>query len=129
MIHRAPFGSMERFVAVLLENCAGKLPLWLVPTQVKILPISDKYNDYAYEVEKNLKARNIRASIDDRSEKIGRKIRDTELAKIPYMLIVGEKEMESRTVGVRKQSAGELGNQDLETFIQLIEKEVNDKIS
>lgn len=129
MIHRAPFGSMERFVAVLLENCAGKLPLWLVPTQVKILPISDKYNDYAYEVEKNLKARNIRASIDDRSEKIGRKIRDTELAKIPYMLIVGEKEMESRTVGVRKQSAGEIGNQDLEAFIQLIEKEVNDMIS
>ncbi|UAY54816.1 threonine--tRNA ligase [Arachidicoccus terrestris] len=129
MIHRAPFGSMERFVAVLLENCAGKLPLWLVPTQVKILPISDKYNDYAYEVEKTLKARNVRASVDERSEKIGRKIRDTELAKIPYMLIVGEKEMESQTVGVRKQSAGELGSQDLETFIQLIEKEVNDKIS
>lgn len=129
MIHRAPFGSMERFVAVLLENCAGKLPLWLVPTQVKILPISDKYNDYAYTVEKTLKASNVRAQVDDRSEKVGRKIRDTELAKIPYMLIVGEKDLQSNTVSVRKQSAGELGSQNLETFIQLIEKEVNDKIN
>jgi len=128
MIHRAPFGSMERFVAVLLENCAGKLPLWLVPTQVKILPISDKYNDYAAEVEKTLKASNIRVSIDDRSEKIGRKIRDTELAKIPYMLIVGEKEMADKTIGVRKQSAGELGAMVINDFIQLVEKEVNDKI-
>jgi threonyl-tRNA synthetase len=127
MIHRAPFGSMERFVAVLLENCAGKLPLWLVPTQVKILPISDRFNDYAKEVEKTLKANNIRVSIDQRSEKVGRKIRDTELAKIPYMLIVGEKEMESNTVGVRKQSAGELGAMALKDFIQIIEKEVNEK--
>lgn len=129
MIHRAPFGSMERFVAVLLENCAGKLPLWLVPTQVKILPISDRFNDYAKEVEKTLKANNIRVSIDQRSEKVGRKIRDTELAKIPYMLIVGEKEMESNTVGVRKQSAGELGAMALKDFIQIIEKEVNEKTS
>jgi threonyl-tRNA synthetase len=127
MIHRAPFGSMERFVAVLLENCAGKLPLWLVPTQVKILPISDRFNDYAKEVEKTLKANNIRVSIDQRSEKVGRKIRDTELAKIPYMLIVGEKEMESNTVGVRKQSAGELGAMALKDFIQIVEKEVNEK--
>lgn len=127
MIHRAPFGSMERFVAVLLENCAGKLPLWLVPTQVKILPISDRFNDYAKEVEKTLKANNIRVSIDQRSEKVGRKIRDTELAKIPYMLIVGEKEMESNTVGVRKQSAGELGAMALKDFIQIVEKEANEK--
>jgi len=129
MIHRAPFGSMERFVAVLLENCAGKLPLWLVPTQVKILPISDRFNDYAKQVEKTLKANNIRVSIDERSEKVGRKIRDTELAKIPYMLIVGEKEMESHTVGVRKQSAGELGAMALTDFIELIEKEVREKTS
>jgi len=129
MIHRAPFGSMERFVAVLLENCAGKLPLWLVPTQVKILPVSDKYNDYAKEVEKTLKAADVRVLIDERSEKVGRKIRDTELAKIPYMLIVGEKDVEAKTVSVRKQSAGELGAMQVSDFIQLIEKEVKEKTS
>src|SRR5690606_33308378 len=102
MIHRAPFGSMERFIAVLLEHCGGNLPLWLAPLQVKLLPISDKYNDYAQQVADALMAEDIRAEIDDRSEKIGRKIRDTELMKVPYMLIVGEKEMDENKVAVRK---------------------------
>lgn len=124
MIHRAPFGSMERFVAVLLEHCAGKLPMWLIPTQVKILPISDKYSDYAHEVLAMLKKKDIRSEVDDRSEKIGKKIRDTELAKIPYMLIVGEKEMESKTLGVRKQAVGDLGAKSIEEFISIIQEEV-----
>jgi threonyl-tRNA synthetase len=128
MIHRAPFGSMERFVAVLLEHCGGKLPLWLVPTQVKILPISDKFMEYAEQIKKDLQKKDIRVEIDDRQEKIGRKIRDTELDKIPYMLIVGEKEMESQTIGVRKQSVGDLGSQSVEEFATLIQKEVEEKI-
>lgn len=127
MIHRAPFGSMERFVAVLLEHCSGKLPLWLVPTQVKVLPISDKFMSYASTIEAQLKAQDIRCEIDDRQEKIGRKIRDTELDKIPYMLIVGEKEMESNTVGVRKQGLGDLGAMSLAGFAAIIHKEVAEK--
>lgn len=129
MIHRAPFGSMERFIAVLLEHCGGKLPLWLMPTQVKVLPISDKFLDYANEVVDILKRKDIRVEIDDRQEKIGRKIRDTELEKIPYMLIVGEKEMESKTVGVRKQGTGDLGAQSVEDFAALVLKEVEEKLS
>ncbi len=129
MIHRAPFGSMERFIAVLLEHCGGKLPLWLIPTQVKVLPISDKFLDYANEVVDTLRKNDIRVEIDDRQEKIGRKIRDTELEKIPYMLIVGEKEMESKTVGVRKQGTGDLGAQSVADFAALIQKEVEEKIS
>lgn len=128
MIHRAPFGSMERFVAVLLEHCAGKLPLWLVPTQVKILPISDKFSPYAHEVLAQLKQKDIRAEVDDRNEKIGKKIRDTELAKIPYMLVVGEKEMESKTVGVRKQSVGDLGAKIVDEFVQTLQEEIEQKI-
>ncbi|HTO17093.1 MAG TPA: threonine--tRNA ligase [Edaphocola sp.] len=128
MIHRAPFGSMERFIAVLLEHCSGKLPLWLVPTQVKILPISDKFMDYAEAVAAQLKANDIRVEIDDRQEKIGRKIRDTELERIPYMLIVGEKEKESNTIGVRKQSVGDLGAETTESFISMIQKEVQEKL-
>jgi threonyl-tRNA synthetase len=129
MIHRAPFGSMERFVAVLLEHCSGKLPLWLVPTQVKILPISDKFMAYAEEVAKALKSNEIRCEIDDRQEKIQRKIRDTELEKIPYMLIVGEKEMESKTLGVRKQSVGDLGAQTIEEFVAHIQHEIDQKLA
>jgi len=128
MIHRAPFGSMERFVAVLLEHCAGKLPLWLVPTQVKILPISDKFSGYAHEVRSLLKQKEIRAEVDDRNEKIGKKIRDTELAKIPYMLIVGEKEVESKTVGVRKQSVGDLGAKTVDEFASVLLEEIEQKI-
>ena len=116
MIHRAPFGSMERFIAVLIENCAGKFPLWLAPLQVKILPISDKYNDYALELVQLLKAADIRAEIDDRSEKIGRKIRDTEMMKVPYMLVIGEKEMTERTVSVRKHGEGDKGSVSIDAF-------------
>ena len=101
MIHRAPFGSLERFIAVLLEHCGGNLPLWLTPLQVMILPISDKYTDYCKEVAELFKNADIRAEIDERNEKIGRKIRDAEMMKTPYMLIIGEKEAESRTVAVR----------------------------
>lgn len=129
MIHRAPFGSMERFIAVLLEHCSGKLPLWLVPTQVKVLPISDKFMEYAEEIAAELKRKEIRCEIDDRQEKIGRKIRDTELEKIPYMLIVGEKEMESKTVGVRKQSVGDLGAQTIEEFAVHIQTEIDAKLA
>ncbi|PQJ11030.1 threonine--tRNA ligase [Flavipsychrobacter stenotrophus] len=116
MIHRAPFGSMERFIAVLLEHCAGNLPFWLAPLQVKVLPISDKYNEYAKSVIAALRSEDIRATIDDRSEKIGRKIRDTEMMKVPYMLIVGEKEQENQTVSVRKHGDGDKGAVSIADF-------------
>ncbi len=117
MIHRAPFGSMERFIAVLLEHCGGNLPLWLTPLQIKVLPISDKYNEYAASVVAQLKSADLRAEVDDRGEKIGRKIRDTELMKVPYMLIVGEKEMNDGTVGVRIHGEGDKGALPLAQFI------------
>ena len=113
MIHRAPFGSMERFVAVLIEHTGGKFPLWLTPDQVSILPISEKFNDYAYEVKRQLEAEDLSVLVDDRNEKIGRKIRDTELKRIPYMLIVGEKEAENNEVSVRKQGEGDKGSMKL----------------
>ncbi|MDR3678634.1 MAG: threonine--tRNA ligase [Flavipsychrobacter sp.] len=125
MIHRAPFGSMERFIAVLIENCAGNFPLWLAPLQVKVLPISDKYGDYAKEVASQLKIAGVRAEIDDRAEKIGRKIRDTELMKVPYMLIVGEKEMNDGMVSVRKHGEGDKGSVTLDAFVN----EVNDVVN
>ena len=109
MIHRAPFGSMERFVAILIEHCAGKFPLWLTPEQVKILPISDRFNEYAESVSKVLENHDIRALVDDRSEKVGKKIRDAELEKVPYMLILGESEAKDGTVSVRKQGEGDVG--------------------
>ncbi len=125
MIHRAPFGSMERFVAVLLEHTAGRFPLWLAPEQVIILPISEKFNDYAYEVKAQLEAADIRVSVDDRNEKIGRKIRDNELKRIPYMLIVGEKEQENGEVSVRKQGEGDKGSQKIANFAAELTDEVN----
>jgi threonyl-tRNA synthetase len=124
MIHRAPFGSLERFIAVLIEHCAGKFPLWLAPTQVKILPISDKSQDYAEKVAELLKKAEIRAEIDDRSEKIGKKIREAELAKIPYMLVLGEKEAADNVVAVRRQSKGDLGTMQLDQFSAMINEEV-----
>ncbi|SEW50404.1 threonine--tRNA ligase [Chitinophaga arvensicola] len=124
MIHRAPFGSLERFIAVLIEHCAGKFPLWLAPTQVKILPISDKSQAYAEKVAELLKKAEIRAEIDDRSEKIGKKIREAELAKIPYMLVLGEKEAADNVVAVRRQSKGDLGTMQLEQFTTLVNDEV-----
>ena len=128
MIHRAPFGSMERFVAVLLENTAGKLPLWLAPDQVAILPISERFNDYAYEVKNILERQEIRAYVDDRNEKIGRKIRDHEMKKTPYMLIVGEKEQAERMVSIRKQGAGDGGSMTIDDFAATIVAEVKSQI-
>jgi threonyl-tRNA synthetase len=127
MIHRAPFGSLERFVAVLIEHCAGKFPMWLVPVQVKILPISDKFISYAENILSQLKNNDIRAEIDDRSEKIGKKIRDTELAKIPIMLIIGEKEVNEEKVSVRRQGKGDEGTKILAEVIKNIKEEVKNK--
>lgn len=124
MIHRAPFGSMERFVAVLIEHCAGNFPLWLTPDQVIILPISEKYQKYAEKVLTLLENADIRAQIDDRSEKTGRKIRDAEMKKIPYMLIVGEKEEEINAVSIRKHKEGDLGTKSINDFIVDIQEEV-----
>jgi threonyl-tRNA synthetase len=124
MIHRAPFGSMERFVAVLIEHTGGKFPLWLTPDQAVVLPISEKYNEFAQKVSDFLNNSDIRTAIDDRNEKIGRKIRDNELKRIPYLLIVGEKEMESNSVSVRKQGDGDKGSMSMEAFAALVTKEV-----
>ncbi len=125
MIHRAPFGSMERFVAVLIEHTGGKFPLWLTPDQVVILPISEKYNDYARKVASYLDDNDIRAIVDDRNEKIGRKIRDNEVKRIPYMLIVGEKEAENDEVSVRKQGEGDQGSIKIAKFAANLKDEVN----
>ncbi len=129
MIHRAPFGSMERFVAVLLEHTGGKFPLWLTPEQVVIMPISEKYNDYAKKVSNSLNNSDIRAVLDDRNEKIGRKIRDNELKRIPYLVIVGEKEAEENTVSVRKQGQGDMGTMSIKEFSEFIKKEVEEQLS
>ena len=124
MIHRAPFGSMERFVAVLLEHTAGKLPLWLAPDQVVVLPISEKYNDYDHSVVAKLAEKDIRAFVDDRNEKIGKKIRDNELKRIPYLLVVGEKEAQNEEVSVRKQGEGDKGSQKITTFADDFAREI-----
>ncbi|MCD8261443.1 MAG: threonine--tRNA ligase [Bacteroides sp.] len=129
MIHRAPFGSMERFVAVLIEHTGGKFPLWLTPEQVVILPISEKFNEYAAEVQKYLDKRDIRATVDDRNEKIGRKIRDNEMKRIPYMLIVGEKEAAEGVVSVRKQGEGDQGTVKYEDFAKKLYEEVQNMIN
>ena len=129
MIHRAPFGSMERFVAVLIEHTGGKFPLWLTPDQVVVLPISEKYNDYAQKVVNFLNNSDIRTVLDDRNEKIGRKIRDNELKKIPYMLIVGEQEMNENKVSVRRQGEGDKGSMTAEEFAEMINKEVEAQLN
>ncbi|MCL2133696.1 MAG: His/Gly/Thr/Pro-type tRNA ligase C-terminal domain-containing protein, partial [Bacteroidales bacterium] len=129
MIHRAPFGSMERFVAVLIEHTAGKFPLWLTPEQMVILPVSEKYNDYANTVQNILDKEDIRAFVDDRNEKIGKKIRDNELQRIPYLLVVGEKEVESNSVAVRKQGEGDRGTMPLNDFISFFQGEVEKEIN
>lgn len=129
MIHRAPFGSMERFVAVLIEHTAGKFPLWLTPDQVVVLPISEKFNEYAFEVAKQLNAQDVRVQVDDRNEKIGRKIRDNELKRIPFMLIVGEKEAENGEVSVRRQGEGDKGSMKVAEFAKLVTDEVNALVS
>ncbi len=129
MIHRAPFGSLERFVAVLLEHTAGKFPLWLTPDQAVVLTISEKFNDYAHQVARELNIADVRTIVDDRNEKIGRKIRDNELKRIPYLLIVGEKEAENGEVSVRKQGEGDQGTMKIATFAQKMTDEVNQMIN
>ena len=128
MIHRAPFGSLERFTAVLIEHTAGHFPLWLTPDQVAILPISEKYNEYAQEVQQFFDANGVRALLDDRNEKIGRKIRDNELKRIPYMVIVGEKEMADSLVSMRQQGGGEQATMSKEDFVQRIQNEVAEQL-
>ena len=129
MIHRAPFGSMERFCAVLIEHTAGKFPLWLTPEQVVVLPISEKYNEYAQKVSNQLNISDIRAGIDDRNEKIGRKIRDNEIKRIPYLLIVGEKEFEQNTVAVRRQGEGDQGSMTIDEFSAFINNDVSEQLA
>ncbi|MBQ8335400.1 MAG: threonine--tRNA ligase, partial [Tidjanibacter sp.] len=128
MIHRAPFGSMERFVAVLLEHTGGKFPLWLAPTQCVVLPISEKFNDYAEKVSKYLNNCDIRSELDLRNEKIGRKIRDNELKRIPYLIIVGEKEASDNLISVRQQGVGDMGQMSADNFVELIKQKVAEEI-
>ncbi|MDY3935505.1 MAG: threonine--tRNA ligase [Prevotella sp.] len=128
MIHRAPFGSLERFTAVLIEHTAGHFPLWLTPDQVAILPISEKYNDYALQVKKQLECGGVRALVDDRNEKIGRKIRDNELKRIPYMVIVGEKETAENLVSMRQQGGGEQATMSVNDFVKRIQDEVAEQL-
>ncbi|MGL5347684.1 MAG: threonine--tRNA ligase, partial [Peptostreptococcaceae bacterium] len=127
MIHRVAFGSIERFIGILIEHYAGKFPVWIAPTQVRILPISDKYNDYANQVKEALFAKGIRVEIDDRAEKTGFKIREAQLQKIPYMLIVGEKEAAENTVSVRSRDKGEVGSISLDEFLSTVLKEVEER--
>jgi threonyl-tRNA synthetase len=129
MIHRAPFGSMERFVAVLIEHTAGKFPLWLAPDQVVVLPISERFNDYANEVARVLRGQDVRVFVDERNEKIGRKIRDSELKKIPYMLVIGEKEAENEEISVRKQGEGDVGSMKITNFAALFNDEVEKQMN
>ncbi|NMB08894.1 MAG: threonine--tRNA ligase [Tissierellia bacterium] len=127
MVHRTIFGSMERFMGILIEHYAGKFPIWLAPIQATILPISDKFNDYAYEIKKEMEDKGLRISIDDRAEKIGYKIREARLKRIPYMLIVGEKEVKDRLVSVNKRDEGDIGQYKLEDFINMAIEEVENK--
>ena len=129
MIHRAPFGSMERFVAVLIEHTAGRFPLWLAPDQAVILPVSERFNDYAYKVCRMLREEGVDVAVDDRNEKVGRKIRDNELKRIPYLLIVGEEEASTDTVSVRKQGEGDQGKEKITTFAELIRRQVDDEMN
>jgi len=124
MIHRAPFGSMERFTAVLIEHCAGRFPLWLTPEQFVVLPVSDKFSEYAYMVKQQLTAADLRGDVDDRNETIGRKIRDNELKRIPFLLIVGEKEVEAGTVSVRKQGEGDQGAVPVAAFAEMVQAQL-----
>ncbi len=128
MIHRAPFGSMERFVAVLIEHTAGKFPLWLTSEQVAILPVSEKFNDFAHNIKTKLNNSDVRTIVDDRNEKVGKKIRDNEMKRIPYMIIVGEKELESGMLSIRKQGEGEIGKMTIENFAKFISQRVAEEL-
>jgi threonyl-tRNA synthetase len=127
IIHRAPLGTHERFIGFLLEHYAGKFPLWLAPQQVKILPISDKFMDYAQTILQSLKNADIRVEIDDRNEKIGKKIRDTELARIPYMIVVGEKEVSENKLSIRRQGKGDLGSKTIDGFLEELQLEIRER--
>ncbi|HMC84990.1 MAG TPA: His/Gly/Thr/Pro-type tRNA ligase C-terminal domain-containing protein, partial [Chitinophagaceae bacterium] len=127
IIHRAPLGTHERFIGFLLEHYAGKLPVWLSPVQVKVLPISDKFLPYAQSLSEKLKKSDIRVEVDDRNEKIGKKIRDTELMRVPYMLVVGEKEMNDNAVAVRRQGKGDAGVKPVEEFMTEILSEIKER--
>ena len=129
MIHRAPFGSMERFVAILIEHCAGQFPLWLTPEQVRILPVSEKYNEYAKKVANELEISDIRALVDDSNEKVGKKIREAELAKVPFMLVVGENEQAAHTVSARRKGEGDLGVFSVSDFAKTVNDEVKKMLS
>ena len=130
MIHRAPFGSMERFVAILLEHTEGNFPLWLIPEQVNILCVSEKHKNYAKKVLNFLENHEIRALIDDRNETIGKKIRESELSKVPYMIIIGEKEVENENISLRKHRKGDIGNFTLKAVVKKLENEIEEsKIS
>jgi threonyl-tRNA synthetase len=129
IIHRAPLGTHERFIGFLLEHYAGKLPVWLAPVQVKVLPISDKFQAYAQTILETLKNADIRAELDDRSEKIGKKIRDTEVMKVPYMLIIGEKEVNEQKISVRRQGKGDAGSLALPDFLETIRTEIRERTS
>jgi threonyl-tRNA synthetase len=129
MIHRAPFGSMERFVAILIEHCAGQFPLWLTPEQVRILPVSEKYNDYAKKVSSELNNYDIRALVDERNEKVGKKIREAELDKVPYMLVVGEDEESKDAVSARKKGEGDLGSMSIADFVTKVNTEIAQMLS
>jgi threonyl-tRNA synthetase len=125
MIHRAPFGSLERFVAILIENTAGNFPLWLSPDQLAVLPISEKYEDYANEIYLRLQEKDLRGYVDHRDEKIGRKIRDAEVNKVPFMIIVGDKEQAEGMISVRKKNQGDLGSMTIEAFMNLAQEEMS----
>ena len=129
MIHRAPFGSLERFTAVLLEHTGGDFPLWLAPVQVILLPISDKFNEYAEQVAEQLKSQGFRTEIDRRYEKVGRKIRDAEVGKFPYMAVVGEKEAENGGVSLRKRKVGDMGFMSLNDFLSYLNKELEESLA
>lgn len=127
MIHRTILGSMERFMGILIEHYAGKFPVWLAPVQVKLLPISDKFNEYGYKIKNHLEEIGIRVEIDDRAEKIGYKIREAQVMKIPYMLVIGEKEVDNELVSVRKRDIGDIGQMSVEKFINMVDEEIKNK--
>ncbi|MFS8540990.1 MAG: threonine--tRNA ligase, partial [Tissierellales bacterium] len=127
MIHRTILGSIERFLGILIEHFAGKFPVWIAPVQAIVLPISDKFNDYAYEIKKEMEQKGLRVEVDDRAEKIGYKIREARLQRIPYMLVVGEKEVENRLVSVNKRDKGDIGQYSLDDFMNMILEEVENK--
>ncbi|MDZ4822012.1 MAG: threonine--tRNA ligase [Flavobacteriales bacterium] len=129
MIHRAPFGSLERFVAILIEHCAGQFPLWLTPEQVRILPVSEKFNDYAQRVSAELNSYDIRALVDERNEKVGKKIRDAELEKVPYMLVVGDTEQQAGTVSARKKGEGDIGSLSIADFVSKVNEEIKQMLA